>query len=485
MDIREKISRLADQGTPRVLDLFAGCGGLSLGFQSAGFDLVAAVEIDSCAAASHAVNFFKGRGSGINGAHRRPRDIVETSSQDLVSELNLGRPTDAIDVIVGGPPCQAYARVGRAKLREVSQHPSAFLKDPRRNLYLRYLDYVRELVPIALLMENVPDMLNHGGHNIAEEMCDVLEELGYVAGYTLLNAANYGVPQMRDRVFLLAYRREIGVPVRFPIPTHSVNLPRGYEGTRQVALKPLVHDLFQQRRWHFLPTPTAPESALPAVSAEAALRDLPRIDAHLNGGLKRGQRNLALMEPYAPAEPTEYGRMMRTWTGYETNGTVSAHVIRSLPRDYEIFRVMNPGDQYPQAHQHAKTLFRQKLASMAKTGREAIEEGSAEFNALLKATVPPYDPTKFPNKWRKMEPDQPARTIMAHIGKDSYTHIHYDSSQARTISVREAARLQSFPDAFEFVGAMNSAFRQIGNAVPPLLAQALATEIRRALEGSE
>ncbi len=83
------------------------------------------------------------------------------------------------------------------------------------------------------------------------------------------------------------------------------------------------------------------------------------------------------------------------------------------------------------------------------------------------AMVPPYDPTKFPNKWRKLERDFPSRTLLAHLSHDTYSHIHYDSEQARTISVREAARLQSFPDGFEFCGAMNAAFGQIGNAVPP------------------
>jgi len=104
---------------------------------------------------------------------------------------------------------------------------------------------------------------------------------------------------------------------------------------------------------------------------------------------------------------------------------------------------------------------------------------------MLRASiVPPYDPGKFPNKWRKMEADKPARTLMAHLGKDSYSHIHYDSAQARTISVREAARLQSFPDGFMFAGTMNPAFRQIGNAVPPLLSKVLAATIRAQLEAT-
>jgi len=111
--------------------------------------------------------------------------------------------------------------------------------------------------------------------------------------------------------------------------------------------------------------------------------------------------------------------------------------------------------------------------------------GPKKFNAWVRAAfssnsiVPPYNPGKFPNKWRKIDAQQPARTLTAHIGKDTYSHIHYE--QARVISVREAARLQSFPDGIKFTGPMNTAFRQIGNAVPPLMAHALAEHIRATL----
>lgn len=95
-------------------------------------------------------------------------------------------------------------------------HPNAFLEDPRANLYLRYLEYVRKLKPIAILMEKVSDALNYGGHNIAQEMCEVLEEIGYACRYTLLNSAYYGVPQMRERIFLVGYAKELGSQVTFP-----------------------------------------------------------------------------------------------------------------------------------------------------------------------------------------------------------------------------------------------------------------------------
>jgi DNA (cytosine-5)-methyltransferase 1 len=127
-------------------------------------------------------------------------------------------------------------------------------------------------------------------------------------------------------------------------------------------------------------------------------------------------------------------------------------------------------------------LLEEKIAQLAQEGI-FIRPGTAEYEELKKQIVPPYDASKFPNKWRKMEPDKPARTLMAHLGKDSYSHIHYDSTQARTISVREAARLQSFPDGFQFCGTMNPAFRQIGNAVPPLLSLSIAKKMIKDIRG--
>jgi DNA (cytosine-5)-methyltransferase 1 len=167
---------------------------------------------------------------------------------------------------------------------------------------------------------------------------------------------------------------------------------------------------------------------------------------------------------------------MRTWPGFEAKPSLYDHVIRYLPRDYELFSRLRPGDQYPEAYACAVQMFEERLAQLRKHG-VAPDTRSAAWRKLRDSIVPPYDRGKFPNKWRKMEEDKPARTLMAHLGKDSYSHIHYDDDQARTISVREAARLQSFPDGFIFSGTMNPAFRQIGNAVPPLLAQRLAETI--------
>jgi DNA (cytosine-5)-methyltransferase 1 len=479
--IRQKIARLQDGGKPRVLDLFAGCGGISLGFTAAGFSVSAAVEFDPEAAASHGRNFHAG-----DPAHSLARDITKTSPDALVRDLKLGRAAEAFDVLVGGPPCQAFARVGRPKLREVDDHAEAFKHDPRAQLYIDYLRYVEALAPLAVLVENVPDALNHGGQNIAEEIAEVLETKGYVCRYTLLNAAFYGVPQMRERMILIAYRREIADTVTFPEPTHWVDLPPGYEGTRSVALKFLSGETDGDAHC-YVPAPKASKSLPPAITAEDALGDLPAIYAQellKSGELRRGARRFESPMPYGKEPHTPYAKLMRSWPGFEAPPALTDHVIRYLPRDYPLFARMNPGDQYPEAYQHAMAMFEERLSLLARQGVK-VKVGSKQYEELKASIVPPYDVGKFPNKWRKMWRDQPARTLMAHLGKDGYSHIHYDSRQARTISVREAARLQSFPDGFVFCGTMNSAFRQIGNAVPPLLAKAVATKMMQTLSKLE
>lgn len=476
-----KIARLSSGRTPRVLDLFAGCGGLSLGFQAAGCAIDAAIENDADAARTHGLNFHGG-----NDKHSRPRDIEVETPDTLVKDLNLGSVSAAFDIVVGGPPCQAFARVGRSKLREVADHPEAFRHDPRARLYIHYLDFVAACAPLAVVIENVPDMLNHGGHNIAEEISEVLTSRGYVCSYTLLNAAFYGIPQTRERMFLIALRREFETNPAFPMPTHWIDLPSGYEGSRAVALKLLGSPIRNGKGTRYSEPPAASSDSSPAVTAADAIGDLPKLyarDLLAAGKLRRGVHRFRNGIPYKePATLSDYVKLMRHWPGFEAPSTISDHVIRFLPRDYNLFARLNAGDQYPQAHKLAQAMFAEALERLPLAERP--RRNSNAWKSLRDSIVPPYDPSKFPNKWRKMESDRPARTLLAHLGKDSYSHIHYDSEQARTISVREAARLQSFPDSFKFSGTMNPAFRQIGNAVPPLMAWQLAKSILESISAT-
>jgi len=430
------------------------------------------MEIDPLAAKSHARNFHGETEERIE-LHGKARDICAVEPADLIKELSLGEARDAIDVIVGGPPCQAYARVGRAKLREVMDHPTAFKVDPRGNLYLRYLHYVTELRPLALLMENVPDILNYGGHNVVEEMVEALSDMGYAARYSLINSSHHGVPQMRDRVFLIAFRKELGISIRFPEATNWHVLPPGYEGTRAVALKFI--DMFGGSG--YVKPDLGTEDLPPAVTAGKALGDLPPITLHQEGKLKRGPRRFTELARYRQGvNLSDYAKAMRSWPGFEAGEGVYDHVLRYLPRDTEIFRNMKPNSEYPAAIKVANDLFEKEA------GRLGIQRDSQEWKDLHRKMVPPYPVGSFPNRWWKLREDGPSRTLMAHIGKDTYSHIHYDSKQARVITPREAARLQSFPDGFLFSGTMNPAFRQIGNAVPPLMVYALARIIREDLD---
>ncbi len=487
--MQRKLRRVRNTGEVRTLDLFAGCGGLTLGFHAAGFSVSGAVESSPHAAASWAANFGRFLTKADLAAIASPKDITRLSPRDVLSLHGAARDEhvdEAIDVLIGGPPCQAFSRVGRAKLSDIREDPHAYKRDRRARLYRRYLDYVRELRPLALLVENVPDVLNHGGRNISEEICDILDDLGYICRYTLLNAASYGVPQYRERMFLVAVHQVVGSAFSFPIPPCVADVPAGYKGHRTHALGnigEIYHGREDRGGIHLVPPPKPERCSDAATSSRSALGDLPRMNAlalHDAGEWPRRGRNAPIAHRRPPA--TWYQNLMRTWPGFEAPSSLTDHVVRHLPRDHRLFARMRPGMTYPRLHAMAEEIFKREILPRLRRRTRVPKVGGAAWRAFKARWVPPYDPGKFPNKWWMLLPRQPSRTLLAHLSQDSYSHIHYDPRQARTISVREAARLQSFPDGFVFSGkSMNAALRQIGNAVPPLIAYHLAVSIRETL----
>ena len=488
--IRGKLQRIQKGGEIRYMDMFAGCGGISLGFLTAGFTPVASIEMDPWAARSHGANFGTRSVGGDREAHHVPRDAVTETAETVFGDLGLqGAVDNQIDVLVGGPPCQAFARVGRAKLREQARlreevtADQAFLVDGRVSLWERYVAFIRATKPVALLMENVPDILNHGGTNVAELVSKSLAEEGYDVAYTLLNSVWYGVPQMRERMILVGFHRSTSIKPKFPVPTHHLVLPSGYNSSKNAARRVIKAEGSAHHRW--IPDPASNSPA--ATSASDALADLPHLyaeDMLRTGAIRRGAKNPSEPVDYTTRKPaTAYSRLMREWPGFATKST-TGHVFRYLPRDYKIFAEIEPGWEYPQVHAYVERKIATWLAGRARRGLPTSTR-DPDVSAFITAWRIPYDPTKFPNKWWKLRPDAPVRTLMAHLGKDSYSHIHFDSEQARPITVREAARLQSFPDGFVFKGSMNPAFKQIGNAVPPLFAYAIARGIRESLGAPE
>ena len=413
IEIRRKIARLRSGKPPRCMDLFAGCGGITLGFFTAGFELVASVESDKFSAASHGFNFAAKSLGKNKQAHFKARDITQESPGAIFSDLGIdGRVGEQVDVLVGGPPCQAYARVGRAKLRHEALRRDeddadvAFLVDGRVNLWQKYLDYVRETKPLALLMENVPDILNHGGRNVAETVSEHLRTEGYHVRYTLLNASWFGVPQMRERMFLIGVHKDLDEDAIFPPLTHFSVLPSGYGGTRATARKLIPQDgagFGKGEHGHcFISDPSANDDLPPTTTAGEALADLPPIyalDLLKKGQIKRGRKDPSELTTYISNKPTTaWSRLMREWPHFTTKGHTTGHVIRYLPRDYKIFRMMKEGWQYPEIWHFIEEKRQQLLNKKGKSGKKKSFD-DVQLKEFIKQWTLPYDPKKFPNKW--------------------------------------------------------------------------------------
>lgn len=458
---------------PTVIDLFSGAGGFSLGFHAAGCRILAAVDIDEMAGRSFAANFSELQPDHAPDVYagtntKKPGDLVRFNLTEL-------RKKHQPDILIGGPPCQGFSRVGRGKLASLSE--DGYAGDIRNTLYERFMEAAEVFRPKAVVMENVPGMQSVDGESVADAAAEDLIRRGYRVGYAALNVVWYGVPQFRERLFFVGIRKDLGINPSLPPTTHHAALPTGYSRPETALFLPF-EDLH-----HELSINTS-GAHLPATTVSDALGDLPVIKDHLDGSsVARGdfRENRSYRKG---ATVTSYARLMRDWPGTEKRRhrrSVDDHVVRRTPRDYETFRRMKPGDRYTEARQIARELFAAELDRLRKRGRDT-QPGSPEYDELERSFVPPYPEHMFKDKWRKLVPDQPSWTVPAHLAKDGYSHIHYDGDQARSISVREAARLQSFPDGFRFAGNMGDCFRQIGNAVPPVAAWAIASHLLEALD---
>ena len=448
---------------------------MSLGFDRAGFRSVASVEINDHARASHELNFAP---LVPEGEYRSFSDITTLDPEEVVEHLKRhGNVDERVDVIVGGPPCQAFSRLGRAALWRLAGKDHAHGEDQRASMYHHYLRFVASLKPIAFVMENVREIGKFVGRNVAEEVAATADELGYTTRYCLLNAAWYGVPQLRERMVIIGIRKELSAVPEFPCIAHKCEIPGGYSTSRSGKGHMQVLPPFD----HFVDHADTLPTLSAAVTASDAFADLPRIVSHLDGKKGKGNpRDIAQAFEYQGNGNT-FTRGMREWPHFEAGPTFTGHVIRYTPRDYETFKRMPEGGMYPEALATAQEIFRERLTRLEKKLERKLVESDQEYQDLFAATVPPYKDNRYPNKFRKMSRDQPARTLPAHIGKDAYSHIHFDGDQARGISLREAARIQSFPDGFRLSGSMNTQLTQIGNAVPPLLAFAVAAQLKEQL----
>lgn len=437
---------------PQVIDLFSGCGGMALGFAAAGFPIGPGVDIVEAAVDTASFNLHWRYG---RETQQVCADVTQLIGTDLAE--NVG---DAGCIVIGGPPCQAYSTIGIAKLRSVGRKHT---DDSRGQLYRDFLRVAFELDARAVVMENVPSSASYGGVNIPAEACSILEQNGYDAYWTILNAADYGVPQLRERVIMIGISRREPGRIGLPLPTHRA--PAAYGSQNRTRS---FDDVASYRK-----PPAAAEDLPEWVTVREAFSDLPSLLPTPDARYVLHQMNTELPYEYAPCNA--FQREMRGWFG-EAPAAITANCIRRTPRDYPIFDRMQPGDDYLAASRIAD----ERLESACAAAGIQPDEGDPRYAELKSAIVPPYARDKFHSKWQRLREDTPAHTVPAHLAVDAYSHIH--PWEPRGISVREAARLQSFPDDVIFQGSMGDAFRQIGNAVPPLLARAIAREVREALE---
>lgn len=385
---------------PVAIDLFAGAGGLSLGFEQAGFDVVAAVEIDPIHAAIHELNFPYGA--------TICDDIRRVSGERIREAARLGRRS--VDVVIGGPPCQGFSLIGQR-----------VLDDPRNTLVLHFLRLVKELRPRAFVMENVPGMATGAHTQLLAELIDGFREAGYRLRlpYRILNACHYGVPQDRRRLFLLGVRSDGRLPA-YPEPRTR---PRtnGNGKARNGSQLVLLEELDE------CPTVWDAIGDLPDIEGDPALIESDSMRASLEGGSAYARRLRG-----DARDPQDFSYRRRRERGVLTGCRSARHTDLSRQR----FEATVPGST-----EEVSRFYRLPEKGVCNTLRAGTATDRGAFTAP-----------------RPIHPRLP-----------------------RCISVREAARLHSYPDWFRFHRTVWHGFRQIGNSVPPLLGRAVGRAVLDAL----
>ena len=395
------------------IDLFAGCGGLSEGFYRKGFKALAHVEINkfACETLRKRMEYY---------GYRDANDAVveyDITAPDILNKIDAVVRDAKVDIIIGGPPCQAYSTAGRAR------DPHGMENDPRNFLFESYVKVLEHYRPKFFVFENVTGLLsaNVHGKQILSEVFAALERNYKILRdpeRIVLNAVNYGVPQIRRRVIIFGVRKDLET------------LPEAlYDGVVKTHYSPEEENV-------------RPKNLLKKyVTVRDAISELPPL--HQGEGLWE--------VPFDYSAGNEFLKRV----GAKRRGVLRDHVCRKHnPTDVE---------RYSEMSRHHWT-FPELLEN-----RPDLRHEKARL----------FDNSYVVQFW-----DSPSRTIIAHLVKDGNQFIHPDPNQGRTITVREAARLQSFPDDFEFSGSRGEKFRQIGNAVPPLFAEALACSMLKALRRS-
>lgn len=408
------------------IDLFAGAGGLSEGFIQAGFRPIAHVEMDTFAAQTLETrtayycfkaakklgtyyDYLRGRISRSDFMKMVPASALKTVIHETMSDKTLPQifktvdgiiklqGIKSVDVIIGGPPCQAYSLVGRAQSAHMKRPMS---EDPRNDLYKLYVRFLKRYHPKMFVFENVMGIESANKGATWERVKQTLKQAGYEIEFKKQNSSDFGVLQNRNRMIIVGWLKKSGYH---------------YPDFEKVEVDAVVNDL---------------------------LSDLP--------SLMPGEAGKAYRSKKMSAYVRENG--IRT-----EDDVLTLHQSRpNVDRDIQIY---------------------QRAIELWNDGHKRLN-----YNSLPAELKTHKNLTSFTDRFKVVEGDERCcHTVLAHLSKDGHYFIHPDKKQHRSITVREAARIQSFPDSYYFEGPRTSQFVQVGNAVPPMMAKGIALGLKEQL----
>lgn len=397
---RKRIQEIEQtSNNPKMIDFFAGAGGLSCGFVQAGFRICFANDFEDVCIRTYRYNHPE------LPSHK----IVKEDIRRIVSNVNQYIDED-IDIVVGGPPCQGFSSANQQRV----------IDDPRNELYKYYIEAIKAICPKFVVMENVRGMLSVAGQ-VVEDYTSLRVEKGgktysYVVSYRLLNSVNFGVAQSRERLIYIAIRQDIAILKNI---------------TPESLFQEIESD--SKRNKHY--------------NLSDALEYIKPLEAPRVKGMTDSDDEITGMK----IDFNSYNSCGNSYLAAINEGRKIPYVFNHKARycsdvNYEIFKRLGQGDD----------ATNPKIADIMPYARR---------NGIFK------------DKYYKLYADKPCRTITAHMKMDCLSHIH--PFQVRSITPREAARVQSFPDDYLFLGAYLKTYMQIGNAVPVLMAKQIATIIRK------
>ncbi|MBX5325739.1 DNA cytosine methyltransferase [Streptococcus cristatus] len=402
-----------------IIDLFSGAGGLTEGFRNQQYKILGHVEKEKAACETlklREVYYYLKKKNKLGlyndflNSKTSIEDLLKHVPQEKLNKIlnfeisqenihsifsffdDLG---ENVDGIIGGPPCQAYSTIGRA--RNASKKSS----DERIYLYKFYIHFLNKYQPKFFIFENVKGLLSFRDADdefLLPRMKKEFEEAGYSLGYEVLNTKNYGVPQSRERLIIFGVMNE---------------------------KKELIQEFFKNLKKY-------EENE---VDVKTAFQGLPSLKA---GEVNNSYTNLS--NDYVEQNFLQDSKTPLTQNIARPNNS----------NDLAIYKIV------AEAKKNGKNIKYSELDSKLKTHKHT---------------------DKFLDRFKALSWNSPSHTVVAHISKDGHHYIHPDTKQNRSITVREAARLQGFPDNYYFLDSRTSAFTQIGNAVPPIFSKKMADAI--------